>query len=1129
MKKALVMLLVLAMLVPMCLNQPAKADAAQPDKPFYSLGWSDFDDEKYQYLDGLYTLNFKSMGSAVGLGGAFYGSDTFDADILALAKRCTAEMQSRPAGARYITTFGPASVYRVMAEDALFFDDCIEQMAGIMDALLKNMKELGAPLDGLVVDLEYVGLSTYYLVDTNGDKYQTNNLLANPDLLRDIVKNPKYKTQIRPLLEEWGFIFYDAGDAAKQKSYTELFSITKNAGSKYARSRNVWNTVTRIHLNNTITQWMYEPLMKYYPEANVSDYQSHDSATWNMMTGTTDDGTVMNGGNSVAAGDTGTTSFYYGSPGNELYHFTGAYEAVYTAGAYKTFLYEVNNAKNLYAASSAKKFAPWITSYYYGGQKSSSPAYTPLYTELLYHLAMLDPMPFLSYTYKPEFTDEQWANTEEIMNNVLAAINEVAGYSDRKPIETPIDWNSKYALSGMYTGGRNLWRITPDTRVISLSEFLVDEETPTFSVNGKTITFPEGKILKEATIKFAGDQEVGSSGFWVETPKDVMPVVTTEAERYEYYPSLIYDFEKYASGAFDYNTATPKDAWGFTWSAAGDVKGESYIVNIDANNKLAIVGNSKNWIKDLPVNVTAGDTFAKDQTWELYVTIPEGLSEDAQIDILTYNGNKQEVADGGFMVKGNKLYYGTGKADAEGNPIYQEMMEVEGDTTYMFKRVMNFHHEGSFYCTYIVGSGSGRVLKTVEEVQCPSFNYITTIGFAVTGANKAVIVDDFKLFQSGVAADFTLYDAKTGQDAELGTLRDRSTAYRLSWLNATYDEHTATIKADITENGKTETTVLKEVTLVPGDDSVVTGIVNVKEGQTVKVYMETTVETPVNPFAPSDEPGPLVDSQFVAGGIQEVPEALKEAGLDTVDKIKEALEAKLQEAESTLVIEGYGHYEVKVNETDVPKNGKMTVIMPYPEGTDASFTFYAAQLYLTDDYGKKIGDIALAEVVNTSEGIQFEIYGTSPVSIGWISPEEVETEDGRIPMPPTDERSTPTAVKVQKPTEYVEEEPTEEIEEPTEYYEETEETEYYEETEPTEYYEESEPTEEPTVEPTEVPDEEEGGVNIILIIAIAVVVLAGAGVATWFLLKKKAAVASADVEEIEEIEESEAPEEKTEE
>ena len=1112
MKKALVLLLVLAMLVPMCLIQPAKAAEVTAD-PFYALGWSDFDDDTYQYLDGLYQINWKTLGGSVGLNSAILGNADFDAKIEALAKTTKKEMDSRPAGARYIHTFGPASVYKSSIEDALFMDFSVDQMVQVMDAFLKKYKELGGLLDGIVVDVEYIGLSTYYLFDT-GWSENNNDLIDNPNLLRDIVKNPKYKTEIRPLLEEWGFIFYDAGDAAKQASYTELFSVTKNAGSKYARSRSVWNTVMRIHLNNYVTKWAYEPLMKYFPDANVSDYQSTDTATWLKMTATTDDGTEMNGGNSIKAGDTSTYSWYYGQPNYSSNSTYTGYNAAYMPkAAYTQLLYYVNFGRYLYESTDTKKIAPWITYYDYGDTDASEKhliSNTPYYAEQLYHLGMLDPQPFLSYTYVGDsiFKDGREDSThykeiQQVQNEIMAELTRVAGYSDRKPIELPMDWNSEYILSGMYANGRNIWRITPNTDKVTLGAFKTsgENEDPTFSVAGKTVTFPGGKIIADSTISI-----VGSSGYWVETAADVMPVVTTEAEHYEFFPSMLYDFEDYASGAFDYNTSQPKNAWGFTWSAAGDVKGQSYIVNIDSNNKLAIVGNSKNWVKDLPSNITAGDSFAEDQTWELKVTIPKGLSKDAQIDILTYNGNKQELTDGSLMIKGGKLYYATGKHDADGNPLYEELMEVDEDTTYGFKRVMNFHHDGSFYCSYYVTTGNGRTLKSVEEVPCPSFNYITEIGFAVKGADKAVYVDDFKIYLSGVTADFSIYDKRTGQDAEIGALRDRSTAYRLSWLNATYDEHTATIKADITENGTTTTTVLEEVTLTPGRDGIVTGTVDLKEGQTVKVYMETTVVTPVNPFAAPDEAGPLVDATFTEGTVKDVTADMKAAGLDTADKVKEALENAV--LDSGAEVHGFIHYTVDVKESDIPKHGKMTVIMPYPAGTDANYTFVIGQLFVTDDYSKEIGSTNVVEGVNTSEGIQFTVYGTSPIVLGWAAPEEVE--DDLIPMPPTDSRPAPTAVKVQRPTEAPEPDETEE---------------------PTEYIEETEPTEAPTEEtlaPTETTApvvEDEGGVNIWLIVVIAVVVLAGAGAAVFFLLKKKKAAPA--VEEIEEIEEPGA--EKTEE
>jgi len=848
MKKALVLLLALAMLLPMVLAQPAKA-AAEPDKPFYALSWNDFDQKTYPNLDGLHWLRFSNIGDTIRLDDMVAGRADLEEQALAAAQKVKKIMDARPAGARYIHTFKPAAMYRLAPENALFMDHAVDQMVEILDMFLKKYKEIGGLLDGVVVDVEYIGLSTYYLIDNKANDEQENTYVSNPNLLREIVADPRYKTEIRPLLEEWGFIFYEADTPEKQASYTELYSVTKNAGTKYARSRQVWDTVMRIHLNRYVTKWAYEPVKKYFPDANVSDYQSTDTDTWLKMSSVTDDGTEMNGGNSIKSGDTSTYSFYYNNPKQEYYDslkkYTGYNDAVYPATAYSTLLYEVNFGKYMYESTDTHKIAPWITSYMYGGKSNISPAYTPLYSELLYHLGLLDPQPFLSYTYKQDYTSDGWIKTQQTMNEIMAELTRVAGYSDREPIMTPLDWNSEYILSGMYAGGRNIWRITPNTNVVSLEAFKVKDSDPTFTVEGKTVTFPGGKIIADATIS-----NVGTCGYWIETAKDVMPVVTTGADRYEKYPSVSYNFEEYAEGKFDYNTSKPKNAWGFTWKKFGDIQGASNIVTVGGNKKLSIIGNSKNWLKELPTNITAGDSYAEDQAWELTVTIPEGLSKDAQINILTYKGKNQEIDDGGFMVKGGKLYYATGEEDEEFELVYAEMMDIKPGT-YKFKRVMNFHFmESTIYSTYIVMDASGKELKKVENIPSPTFDYITEVGFAVSSADKAVIVDDFKLYVTGVTTDFGIYDAKTGQTAALNATRNSDTAYRLSWLNATAKEETVTIKADITSGGKTTTKTLHEVKLQPGNDSVVTGIVEVKEGETVKVYLETSVKAPVEPTKP---------------------------------------------------------------------------------------------------------------------------------------------------------------------------------------------------------------------------------------------------------------------------------------
>ncbi len=1102
MKKVLALLLVMAMLIPMSLSLPAKAAEVEKE-PFYVVSWTDFDETKYPYLNGFITPSFSNRGENTYLSyggvGLEYSVYT-DADVTKMAQALKTRLESYAAGSRYIHFFGPGKLLRLAPENAIFMDYYVGQMGEIVNDLMKKLKELGAPLDGVVVDTEYIGLSHYYLLDTDSD-YE--NLISNPKLLQQIVKDKRYKTRIRPLLEEYGFIFYDAGDPAKQEAYTELYSATKNAGSKYSMCPAIWDTVMRIHLNQYCDEWCYNQVKQYYPDIHVSDYQSMDGKTWMKLAAVTDAGAILSGGNTKKVGNTSTYSFYYTRPTpNEIKNLTkvsGFNDAYFVPEPFTGLMYDINFARYMYGSTDTKRISPWASSYYYKytGDLRTAVSTTPYYADLIYHLGMFNPQPFLFYNTKAETEknggEDGWEKTGLILNSIITELNNLAGYEDRQPIEMPMNWNSKFVLTGMYANGRNLWRITPNTSVISRGEFLTSKEgeDPTFFVNGETVTFPGGKILPEAEIPIAG-----STGYWVETAKDVMPVVTTDADRYESYPSLQYDFETYNYGAFDYNTSMPTNAWGFTWSkTASGIKGESNIVVIDGNKKLSIIGNSKNWLKTLPGNITAGDTYAEDQAWEITVTIPKDLSKDAEIQLLNYTGTKQELEDGGFKVKDGKVYYASGKYDGDEMPIYEELMAVEPDTTYTFVRYMDFNDKDTFTSTFAVKNKNGRTLKSAENIPAPTFANIDTVGFSVAEADKAVLVDDFKFYLTGTTLDFSIYDAKIGNNVELGTIRDSSTAYRLSWLNATDEEETATVKADITENGKTTTTVVKEITMMPGSDSITTGVVEIKEGQTVKVYLESTVK----PIAADDEAGPLVDATFTEGVSEKVPTALKNLGLDTPEKIKEALEGKVNAASAD--IEKVTCYQVALNKDDLPRDGKVTVIMPYPAGTDANYTFYGAQLYRMDAYGKKAGDAEALKIVNTAEGIQFEVFGDSPIAIGWTAPAEVvETEPTEAPTRTPNQLERPVGTRITRPTEAPEEE---------EYEEPTEETEYIEETEATEA-----PTEE-TEEPTETTApvvEDEGGMNIWLIVVIAAVVLAGAGVAVFFLLKKKPTAPKANEE-----------------
>lgn len=67
-----------------------------------------------------------------------------------------------------------------------------------------------------------------------------------------------------------------------------------------------------------------------------------------------------------------------------------------------------------------------------------------------------------------------------------------------------------------------------------------------------------------------------------------------------------------------------------------------------------------------------------------------------------------------------------------------------------------------------------------------------------------------------------------------------------------------------------------------------------------------------------------------------------------------------------------------------PANGKITVLLPYPEGTGMSgYEFVVVHVFTTDDFGKKVGNMESPSVTKTTDGLQVTTTGLSPIMIGW--------------------------------------------------------------------------------------------------------------------------------------------------
>ncbi len=829
MKKILAIVLVLAMLIPLGVTAQAEGVAA---KPFYHVNISASEvgyDHFYQMTQ------FWSPDNQFGPDDEPVVQWSGEKEIEKIAEALKEEFNSRPDGTRYINFFSlPSKAFKNMNKDILFMEDAVVYIQKWMNAFLQEYKRIGGKLDGFITDLEYENAEANYL---------QSRIYVNDNLIYDkIVKNPMYQTKLRPLLVERGFKFYP-----NPTEYTpEIFGIYSNAGDEYASCRGIWNVCTRILINQYVNEAVYEPLMKYYPDAIVSDYQSKNVNAWDY-TPLDYGGNYASAGNWVQVGNSSNDNTYSYRP--SIAFFQNSSGPVYNSNGVPTYinalfancpfnglLWDMNNFKDLYgAANDGEQISLWFSHFMYNQDNPGSPSETPYYAETVLHMGMLDPV-FLGYTTPAQFNGdtETYELALEIIEDIMVELTKVAGYADRKPIHIPANWNSSFVLSGMYANGRNIFRITPDTTQVSLENFKVaDAADPTFFVNGQTVTFPGGKIIADGNVR-----EVGTCGYWVETAKDVMPVVTSVENRFEAYPAYIQDFESFQAG-----TEMAFAAWKpeLCWEAK---KNKETVCVIkadpsDPNNQVLEISGPSYVLKNtqIPNNIKAGDSYAKHQVWEVTLTLPANLSADAEMVLFDAYGQRAKTKDTGIVIKGGKVYY-----DKAGESVELTGVDLSAGGKITVQREMDFTDNKAVICDYAIYDASGALLGEAKNVPVAEIDVpVLGIGFSFKNLDKAVLMDDYTIRITDVVADFTLYDARLGTKVtEIDKARAEDTAYRLSWVNAAKSEKTyQVIAAYYNGDALVSETVLKEIKMAPGTDGVDTGVVkNETEGQTLLVYLK---------------------------------------------------------------------------------------------------------------------------------------------------------------------------------------------------------------------------------------------------------------------------------------------------
>lgn len=148
--------------------------------------------------------------------------------------------------------------------------------------------------------------------------------------------------------------------------------------------------------------------------------------------------------------------------------------------------------------------------------------------------------------------------------------------------------------------------------------------------------------------------------------------------------------------------------------------------------------------------------------------------------------------------------------------------------------------------------------------------------------------------------------------------------------------------------------------------------------------------------------------------ISQVPEAFledKSLELDTPAKIQAAIETKVQEWDSSISDENIAVYDVSLRSLDkasdiesdegswvevtderFPEEG-VTVTLPYPKGTSGrKQDFVVCHMFAENMYLSSPGEVEYPEVTETDKGIQFKVYGLSPIAVGWTDGHQTQPE-----------------------------------------------------------------------------------------------------------------------------------------
>ena len=358
---------------------------------------------------------------------------------------------------------------------SLWWDNGVEVVRQRFEKFFKAYADIGGKLDVFVLDFEQ-GFSYWHLKDL-----ADNNYSCGIDAYLDAIQNDSRFTDWR---EELGF-----DDLKTLNKWYENDDDLK------------WSALVWKHLARYIDEAIYQPLKKYFPDADFSNYgYYYQKPAMNLPS---IHGTYRH---------KFTEGTHVGThQSREIYGWVDLPSQVKLAGKlypstpYNAFRFALNKLRAM-SLSSEIPVSPWVA---YKGFSNSHIYNNDYYQELILH-TLLTGVDYLLYWNPFEIKDYS-IDDDRLLNQLIQQVNDLIG-QQMVSIETTelAHWLDDILLTKIkLEGGSRLWRLTANLDVDqNISDTIISSKPAKLKIKGSEFIFNDMMILEV-------DNDISDKGLWL--------------------------------------------------------------------------------------------------------------------------------------------------------------------------------------------------------------------------------------------------------------------------------------------------------------------------------------------------------------------------------------------------------------------------------------------------------------------------------------------------------------------------------------------------------------------------------------------------------------------------------------